>query len=37
MIIIRKRNPEEPLPMELLLLSDPSAEMVASYAERGEC
>ncbi|PLT46433.1 GNAT family N-acetyltransferase [Paenibacillus sp. FSL W8-1187] len=37
MIIIRKRNPEEPLPMELLLLADPSAEMVASYAERGEC
>ena len=33
---IRKRTKDEELPMELLLLADPSHEMVTEYAHRGE-
>ncbi|KSU62907.1 acetyltransferase [[Bacillus] enclensis] len=36
-MIIRKRNNDEPLPMKLLLLADPSEEIVREYASRGEC
>ncbi|WP_085994326.1 GNAT family N-acetyltransferase [Oceanobacillus senegalensis] len=34
---IRQRNKDENLPMELLLLADPSKEMVVDYVNRGEC
>jgi ribosomal protein S18 acetylase RimI-like enzyme len=34
---IRKRNKYEELPMELLLLADPSETIVKEYAARGEC
>ena len=36
-MIIRKRNKTEELPMELLLLADPSEIIVKEYAARGEC
>ncbi|WP_406686628.1 GNAT family N-acetyltransferase [Rossellomorea vietnamensis] len=36
-MIIRKRNKDEELPMELLLLADPSETIVKEYAARGEC
>ncbi|MGM0864192.1 MAG: GNAT family N-acetyltransferase [Bacillota bacterium] len=36
-MIIRKRNTDEDLPMELLLLADPSEEIVKEYVTRGEC
>ncbi|UXH44115.1 GNAT family N-acetyltransferase [Rossellomorea vietnamensis] len=36
-MIIRKRNIDEELPMELLLLADPSETIVKEYATRGEC
>ncbi|MBM7601091.1 ribosomal protein S18 acetylase RimI-like enzyme [Virgibacillus halotolerans] len=36
-IDIRKINEDEKLPMELLLLADPSREIVEEYANRGEC
>ena len=36
-MIIRKRNKDEELPMELLLLADPSEKIVKEYAARGEC
>lgn len=32
---IREAGPGEPLPMELLLLADPSVELVQEYAQRG--
>ncbi|PFN14946.1 GNAT family N-acetyltransferase [Bacillus cereus] len=34
---IRKLNEGEQLPMELLLLADPSREIVEEYVNRGEC
>ncbi|MCA1057745.1 GNAT family N-acetyltransferase [Rossellomorea aquimaris] len=34
---IRKRRLDEDLPMELLLLADPSEEIVKEYVARGEC
>lgn len=34
---IRKLNKGEKLPMELLLLADPSREIVEEYVNRGEC
>ncbi|WP_424769445.1 GNAT family N-acetyltransferase [Paenibacillus sp. sgz302251] len=34
---IRKLNKSEKLPMELLLLADPSREIVEEYVHRGEC
>ncbi|MGA4466850.1 GNAT family N-acetyltransferase [Bacillus bombysepticus] len=34
---IRKLNEGEKLPMELLLLADPSREIVEEYVNRGEC
>lgn len=34
---IRKLNPEETPPYALLLLADPSKEMIASYIDRGDC
>ena len=34
---IRKLNDTEKLPMELLLLADPSKEIVEEYVNRGEC
>lgn len=36
-MIIRKRNKDEELPMELLLLADPSETIVKEYTTRGEC
>ncbi|TMW70196.1 GNAT family N-acetyltransferase [Alteribacter natronophilus] len=33
---IRKMADDEPLPVELLLLADPSEELVSSYTRRGE-
>lgn len=36
-MIIRKRKTDEHLPMELLLLADPSEEIVKEYVTRGEC
>ncbi|KAA0563538.1 GNAT family N-acetyltransferase [Bacillus sp. CH30_1T] len=36
-MIIRKRKTDEDLPMELLLLADPSEEIVKEYVTRGEC
>ena len=36
-IDIRKINEDEKLPMELLLLADPSREIVEEYANRGKC
>ncbi|MGM0843162.1 MAG: GNAT family N-acetyltransferase [Bacillota bacterium] len=36
-MIIRKRKKDEELPMELLLLADPSEEIVKEYIYRGEC
>ncbi|PFA69122.1 GNAT family N-acetyltransferase [Bacillus sp. AFS015802] len=36
-MIIRKQKPDERLPMELLLLADPSEKMVKEYTYRGEC
>ncbi|WGG44513.1 GNAT family N-acetyltransferase [Rossellomorea sp. DA94] len=36
-MIIRKRNKDEELPMELLLLADPSETIVKDYTTRGEC
>ncbi|WP_201716318.1 GNAT family N-acetyltransferase [Rossellomorea arthrocnemi] len=36
-MIIRKRKPDENYPMELLLLADPSEEIVKEYVSRGEC
>lgn len=36
-MIIRKQNKTEELPMELLLLADPSEKIVKEYAARGEC
>lgn len=36
-MIIRKRKTVEDLPMELLLLADPSEEIVKEYVTRGEC
>ncbi len=35
--MIRKRKTDEELPMELLLLADPSEEIVKEYVSRGEC
>ncbi|OXM15720.1 GNAT family N-acetyltransferase [Paenibacillus herberti] len=37
MFMFKKLTPEEELPMELLLLADPSEAMIASYIGRGEC
>ncbi len=34
---IRKLKPEETPPYALLLLADPSKEMIASYIDRGDC
>ncbi len=34
---IRKLNKDEKLPMELLLLADPSREIIEEYVNRGEC
>ncbi|CAM3067529.1 GNAT family N-acetyltransferase [Filibacter tadaridae] len=34
---IRKLNEDEKLPLELLLLADPSREIVEEYVSRGEC
>ncbi|WP_061575412.1 GNAT family N-acetyltransferase [Heyndrickxia coagulans] len=34
---IRRLGGKEKLPMDLLLLADPSREMVMAYANRGEC
>src|SRR5690625_4759715 len=34
---IRKLNRDEKSPMELLLLADPSKELVEEYVKRGEC
>lgn len=34
---IRQLGNKEKLPMDLLLLADPSREMVMAYAKRGEC
>jgi len=34
---IRKLNKTDKLPIELLLLADPSREMVEEYVKRGEC
>ncbi|MFC7782983.1 MULTISPECIES: GNAT family N-acetyltransferase [unclassified Rossellomorea] len=36
-MIIRKRKTNEEFPMELLLLADPSEEIVKEYVSRGEC
>lgn len=36
-IDIRKPNEDEKLPMELLLLADPSREIVEEYVNRSEC
>jgi ribosomal protein S18 acetylase RimI-like enzyme len=36
-MIIRNRKTDEDLPMELLLLADPSEEIVKEYVTRGEC
>jgi GNAT superfamily N-acetyltransferase len=36
-MIIRKLNKDEELPMELLLLADPSETIVKEYTARGEC
>jgi ribosomal protein S18 acetylase RimI-like enzyme len=36
-MIIRERNKDEELPMELLLLADPSEKIVKEYTARGEC
>ncbi|RBP04412.1 GNAT family N-acetyltransferase [Rossellomorea aquimaris] len=36
-MVIRKRKTDEDLPMELLLLADPSEEIVKEYVSRGEC
>ncbi|WP_226673343.1 GNAT family N-acetyltransferase [Rossellomorea aquimaris] len=36
-MIIRKRKADEELPMDLLLLADPSEEIVKEYITRGEC
>ncbi|WP_044339300.1 GNAT family N-acetyltransferase [Rossellomorea aquimaris] len=36
-MMIRKRKTDEELPMELLLLADPSEEIVKEYVSRGEC
>ncbi|MGG3915796.1 GNAT family N-acetyltransferase [Rossellomorea vietnamensis] len=36
-MIIRKQNKDEELPMELLLLADPSETIVKEYTTRGEC
>ncbi|PFG05406.1 GNAT family N-acetyltransferase [Bacillus sp. es.034] len=36
-MIIRKRNKDEELPLELLLLADPSETIVKEYTARGEC
>lgn len=34
---IRRWNGHEPLPMDLLLLADPSRELVEEYVQRGQC
>ncbi|WP_397538516.1 GNAT family N-acetyltransferase [Rummeliibacillus pycnus] len=34
---IRKLNPDEKTPMELLLLADPSESLIEEYVIRGEC
>jgi ribosomal protein S18 acetylase RimI-like enzyme len=34
---IRKLDSNEPLPMQLLLLADPSQKLVEEYLERGQC
>lgn len=34
---IRKLNKGDTIPIKLLLLADPSSEMVAEYVKRGEC
>lgn len=36
-MIIRKQKPGERLPMDLLLLADPSEKIVKEYTSRGEC
>ncbi|WP_374054484.1 GNAT family N-acetyltransferase [Rossellomorea sp. FM04394] len=36
-MMIRKRKTDEEHPMELLLLADPSEEIVKEYVSRGEC
>lgn len=36
-MIIRKLRAEEQYPMELLLLADPSQELVEQYVSKGEC
>ena len=36
-MIIRKLQPDEPFPMELLLLADESLELVEEYIQRGQC
>lgn len=37
MITIRKLRPEEPAPMTLLLLADPSQQHIEDYMQRGQC
>ncbi|MGG1877368.1 GNAT family N-acetyltransferase [Paenibacillus cisolokensis] len=34
---IRELNPGEPLPLDLLLLADPSERLVKAYTQRGNC
>ena len=36
-MIIRKLQPDEPFPMELLVLADESLELVEEYIQRGQC
>ncbi|MBN8191779.1 GNAT family N-acetyltransferase [Bacillus sp. NTK074B] len=36
-MIIRKQKTDEELPMDLLLLADPSEKIVKEYTSRGEC
>ncbi|MDQ0157620.1 GNAT family N-acetyltransferase [Robertmurraya andreesenii] len=36
-ILIRELNKDEELPMELLLLADPSEKLVREYVSRGKC
>lgn len=37
MVNIRRLNRDEKVPLELLLLADPSKEIVEGYVQRGEC
>ncbi|MBY3623633.1 GNAT family N-acetyltransferase [Acinetobacter sp. CUI P1] len=36
-MLIRKLNAEEPPPLQLLLLADPSPSLVEAYLKRGQC